>query len=436
MAENGTYLAPSGLAFRDRLTTSAVPYVGSLMLTALAAGWANYLSPLIWPEGFTVRGQALAIVIPIVLFPISVLLWLVYTGKRIQNPWAGAFLIGLGIAWVIHMVIIHHHGDQFPHTVWLFIPVLAMLFFKAPQYEECWTVILIFAWSAAFILITTRVLEATNAIPMFRIDPVIIEWEKERYWLPVSDLLGINGRWPGPFGYNSKTGFIGALLVLISIARWSKSSWVLLPIGLLVVLATASRGSFLALAAGLMVLVVFATRGPIARIPIAVRAATFAVSVVLTGFIFLQNPVGTTGRSGPDGIWSNFLNLWSTSPWLGVGQVGILADPDAGISMEAHSLFIQHLTRFGFVGLVTQYLVIAIAIALMALAAYRGLSWPLALATTYYIASLTEVFQDGWLQHTTYSFVLVLCALAACLNSGPREANERFGTMARAGTNL
>lgn len=430
MAENGTSLAPAGLAFRDWLTTSAVPYVGSLMLTALAAGWANYLSPLIWPEGFTVRGQALAIVIPVVLFPISVLLWLVYKGKRIQSPWAGAFLVGLGIAWVIHMVIIRHHGDQYPHTVWLFIPVLVMLFFKAPKCDECWVVILIFAWSAAFILVTTRVLEATNAIPMFRIDPGIIEWEKNQYWLPVSDLLGINGRWPGPFGYNSKTGFIGALLVLISIARWSKSSWVLLPIGLLVVLATASRGSFLALLAGCIVMVIFATRGPITRIPLALRAATFAVLVVLVGFTFLQNPVGTTGRSGPDGIWSNFLNLWSTSPWLGVGQVGILADPDAGISMEAHNLFIQHLTRFGFVGITTQYLVIAIAIALMALAAYHGLSWPLALATTFYFASLTEVFQDGWLQHSVYSMLLTLATLAAgshqiCRMSGTPECNIR-----------
>jgi len=387
------------------------------MLTALAAGWANYLNPLIWPEGFTIRGQAPAIVIPIVLFPISVLLWLVYKGKRIQNPWAGAFLVGLGIAWVIHMVIIRDHGDQYPHTVWLFIPVLVMLFFKAPKYEECWTVILIFAWSAAFILVTTRVLEATNAIPMFRIDPGIIEWEKERYWLPVSDLLGINGRWPGPFGYNSKTGFIGALLVLISIARWSKSSWVLLPLGLLVVLATASRGTWLALAAGLTVLVVFTTREPIKRIPIAARAATFAVLVVLAGFAFLQNPVGTTGRSGPGGIWNNFLDLWSTSPWLGVGQVGILADPDAGISMEAHNLFIQHLTRFGVIGLTTQYIVIAIAIGLVSLAAYRGGSWPLALVATYYTASLTEVFQDGWLQHSIYSLVIIITAIAAATHS-------------------
>ena len=396
----------------NRLRTSAVPYVGSLILTVMAAGWGNYLSPLIWPEGFTIRGQALAIVIPIILFPVSLLLWLIYNGKRVESPWATAFLIGLAISWVVHMLIIRYHGDQYPHVVWLFIPILIMFFLKAPSPEECWTGIMIFGWAAAVIIVLTRALEMASSIPVFRIDPAIIEWEKERYWLPVSDLLGINGRWPGPFGYNSKTGFIGALLVLIAVARWSRSSWFLLPIGSLVVLATASRGSFLALSAGVAVLVVFATRGPLSRIPISIRTAAFSIIVVLVGLTFLRNPTGTTGRSGPDGIWSNFLDLWRTSPWLGVGQVGILADPDAGISMEAHNLFIQHLTRFGSLGLVIQYIVIGLAIILMIVAAYRGLSWPLVIASTYYVASLTEVFQDGWMQHTIYSLLLVLSTIA------------------------
>ena len=42
-------------------------------------------------------------------------------------------------------------------------------------------------------------------------------------------------------------------------------------------------------------------------------------------------------------------------------------------------------------------------------AAYRGLAWPLAVLTAYFVASLSEVFQDGWVQYTFYSLLIVLC---------------------------
>jgi hypothetical protein len=383
------------------------------MVTVMAAGWANYLSPLVWPEGFTIKGQSLAIIIPIVLFPISAFLWLFYRGTRAQNPWVGAFLIGLAVAWPIHMLILRAHGDQYPHVVWLFIPVLAMLYFKAPNASEAWLLVKLFGWLAVLILITTRALETVGVLSVFRLDPAIIQWEKERYWIPLSGYLGLDGRWPGPFGYNSKTGFIGALLVIIGLASRSRSTWVFAPLGIITLLVTGSRGSMLSAAVGILVLLTFAMRGPITRIPLALRTTAAGISLVLVGWVFLRNPVGTTGRFGEGGIWDAFISLWQSSPWIGVGQVGILADPQASISMEAHNLFLQHLTRFGIVGITVQYLVIAIALGIMAVAAYRGLSWPLAIAAAYYVASLTEVLQDGWLQHTPYSLLLILGAMAA-----------------------
>lgn len=217
-------------------------------------------------------------------------------------------------------------------------------------------------------------------------------------------------------------GLISTLLIVIGLARWRKSSLVFVVIGLLGVLLTGGRGAALALAAGLFVLVIFAAKGPVSRIPIPLRATLGGLALGAFGFMFLLSPLGTTGRFGTGGIWDAFVSLWRTSPWIGVGQTGILADPRAGISMEAHSLYLQELTRSGVLGFAVQFAIIVVGIAIVAIAAFRGVAWPLALVTSYYVASLTEVFQDGWLQHSTYSMLLILCVVASA---------QRFTTPAR-----
>ncbi len=403
---------------------SALPYLGSLVITVMLAGWANYLSPLVYPDGFAIKGQALSIVIPLVAFPVSLVLWWLYQGSPTRNPWLIAFIAGLAGSWLLHMALLRIHGDQFAHTVWLFVPVLAMLLLKTPTVEEAWQAVTLFAWLAVVILITTRALELLNVIPMFYIEEWIVEWEKKRYWLPFSGYLGLEGRWPGPFGFNSKTGFICTLLVLIGLARLRRSSVVFVTIGVLGILLTGGRGAALALAAGLFVLVVFAAKGPVSRIPMAIRAGAGALAVLGFGLFFLLSPTSTTGRFGQGGIWQAFTDLWRTSPWIGVGQTGILADDRASISMEAHSLYLQELTRYGVLGFTVQFAVIAIGVGITAVAAYRGLAWPLALLSAYYVASLTEVFQDGWLQHSIYSLLILICVIASARSLRDRTQAE------------
>ena len=410
-----TSLEPTtGNRLLNWLRESSLPYVGSLVIITMLAGWSNYLSPLLVPEGLALKGQSLAVVIPIVGFPIPLVLWLVYRGTRTGSRWLVAFLVGLAVSWVLHMVLLRIHGDQNNHLVWLFIPILFMLLWKTPTSQQAWQAILVFAWSAVVILVVTRALEVAGVLPFFHIEQWIIDFEKERYWLPLSGYLGLEGRWPGPFGFKSKTGFISTLLVLIGLARWrTSSSIVFIIVGGLGILLTGGRGAALALAAGLFILLVFAARGPISRIPMAIRAGIGALAVIGFGLTFFRSPLATSGRFGDGGIWDGFINLWRTSPWIGVGQTGILADPKAGISMEAHSLYLQELTRSGVLGFTFQFVVIALGLGIVSVAAYRGLAWPLALLAAYYVASLTEVFQDGWLQQSTYSLLIIFCVLAA-----------------------
>jgi O-antigen ligase len=83
--------------------------------------------------------------------------------------------------------------------------------------------------------------------------------------------------------------------------------------------------------------------------------------------------------------------------------------------MEAHSLYIEELAKFGLVGFASQYLAIGIGVIVMGIAAYKGFAGPLGLIVAFLVASLTEVFTNGWQLHSNYSLLLVLCVAAAAM---------------------
>lgn len=399
------------------LRGSSVPYLAVLMSGLMLGAWANYLAGQLNPAVFVIKGQAPGIVIPLLAFPLVLVAWLFFRSNRRRDIWATVFLVLLMIAWPAHILIARSHGDQLAHTVWIYLPMLVLIALKPPTPSDALTVVLWFAWLASGILVITRLLEMVGAIPIFFLDPGIIAWERERYWMPLSGLLGIDGRWPGPFGFNSKTGFIGALIVVIALVRWLPRNIVLLLIGVVTLLVTASRGSFLAAICGVAVLATFTRWGWIGRIPVLIRCLSAGAVGLAAAVWVLRSPTGLTGRDG--WIWPAFIDLWQTSPWLGVGQVGILADPAAGVPMEAHNLYLQELTRFGVIGFALQYLPYALGIALALIAAWRGRGWPLAILVAFSVASMTEVFMDGWLLPSTYILLLILAVMAT---RGRREA--------------
>ena len=49
----------------------------------------------------------------------------------------------------------------------------------------------------------------------------------------------------------------------------------------------------------------------------------------------------------------------------------------------------------------------------LAIAAYRGLSGPLAIVAAFFMASVTEIFHDGWQEHSSYGFMVILSVLTA-----------------------
>lgn len=398
----------------DYLRNSALPYLISLVFFSILAPYANYLADRKLDDAFLIKGQSLTIVIQFIGFPITLVLWALLKRGPLRSRILQVFLFGLIAAWVVHFILIQVHQDLYAHVLWLYIPILLLLILKTPTREEAWQALEIIAWIASAILVLTYLLERLGFIPVFRIDPSIIEWEKQNYWIPISDFLGVNGRWPGPFGYNSKTGFVAAYILIVALARWRKHNYVLVAISVIVLLLTASRASFMTALAGLFVLALFTRTGIIARIPLFVRWIIGGFCIAIPAFAFIFTGIGLTGRFGDNGIWTAYIKLWESAPWVGVGQTGIWSAH--GVTDQytmAHNMFVQELAIDGIVGLATQYLVVILGLVIMAIAAFKGFPGPLAIAIAYLVTSQTEVLNDGWTTPSIYILMIALAVIAA-----------------------
>ena len=425
----------SGETVRDKfvhaLRHSSLPYAGSLVLTILIAAYANYVLALLYPPNITIKGQVPAIVIPFIGFPITFVLWLFYTGKPSASKLLQTLFFGLMAVWVVHFVIIHIHHDMYVHTLWLFIPTLLLLAFKTPSSEEAWSLIRLLAWTTATIMVLTRVLELMGMLPQWYIpDPGLAQWEREHYWLPFANHWGIASRWPGPFGYNSKTGFVAVFLVIVALAKWRRSNVALLLIGILGMVITGGRGVYLSALAGLLVLIVFSRMGWMKRLPTWSRFLILAVPVVALATRFVLSPTATTGRIGDSGIWNSFLDLWRSNIWLGVGQTGIWASTgQAHISMDAHSIFVQELAKFGLVGFVTQFAMLALVGIICVRAAIIGRPIGLAIFTIYLVAGTTDLLHDGWQSQSMYTLMLLLAAITSILQARDQVRGSSNSTL-------
>ncbi len=243
------------------------------------------------------------------------------------------------VAWFVHLFLFRLHGDLFNHTAWLYVPILVMIWFKPPRANEGWAALTTLGWATAIVLVGTRLLEIVGVIDIMYVPQWIIEFDKANYWLPLSGHLGIDGRWPGPFGHNGVTALMGAILVVLAVARWTRSSPVFLTVGALTLLHTGGRSSVGAPLLGIVIVLMFTRTGPVGRIPAWIRIVAGCAAVALAAYAMFAADAGLTGR---DTIWPAFVELWRTSIWTGVGGTGIAAS--GGITAEfghAHSLYID-----------------------------------------------------------------------------------------------
>ncbi len=399
-------------------------------MSILAAGvvlaqYASYLG-----QGEPVfKGQSAAIVLFFVVFGLAFIFWLSIENRVRASGLLSGFLILMSIAWFAHLFLYRIHGDAFNYTALLYFPILAMIWLKPPELREAWTAILAFAWTVAGVLVLTRVLEMLGVIALKTQSQGVITFDEERYFLPLNDMLGIDGRWPGPFGHNGDTAMMGALLIVIAVAYWTRASWVFIAVGAFALLITSGRASMGATIAGIIVVVVFAKHGRITRIPPAIRIWG-GLAALIAGAVFMYSrSAGVTGR---DSFWPAFLKLWESSPLVGIGTSGISVS--GGITQQfghAHNLYIDELARYGLLGFVTQFGAITLGVVIAFLAAKRGVAGPLAILTAYLVTGVTEP-RNQWISPSVTGMLLILVVVIA----GSALHSKRDETIANINTSM
>ena len=406
------------------LRSSAAPYLSCMFLGMLAAEFAGYLT-----EGRPIfKAQSAAIIVVLITFCATFALWWALRPRSHVTGTLRLFFLGIGLLWLIHMAVSLSHHDLFNHTVWTFIPLLVLLWLKPPRAREGWSALWALAWGVAGVLVSTRVLEILGVLQVKFVSPDIIEWEASRYWLPFSGHLGLVGRWPGPFGHNANTGMMGALVVIIAVIYWKRTSPILIVVGVLTLLLTDGRGPESAIVVALAVLLIFARRGRLGSVPMWARVAAAMAMIVAVAGATLGAAAGVTGR---ETIWSEFIVLWRESPWLGIGTTGINQHLDfTGGFNHAHNMILDELVRFGAVTVVLLIAVLLVGAFVATRAAVAGYPGPLALLCAYGVLTVTEVRND-WMQPS----ILVLLVITSVVIASA-WLTERHGDLSATGARV
>ena len=355
-------------------------------------------------------GQPASVLWAYTYFAVAASLWLVSHGRRVASRLLTLFLILMATSWLTHLLLYRLHGDAFNYSALLFVPILTMLLLKPPRSTATIQCVLAAAWTIAIVLVLTRLLEMLGFLEVREQDPNIISFDEQRYFLPLNDLLGLDGRWPGPFGHNGDTAMMGALLIVIAVAFWSRASWVFLVVGSLTLILTNGRASIGAAIVGLVIIFMFTSSAKVDRIPRKWRITIGLAMLALGAVVMFLRPAGLTGR---DNIWPAFLDLWRESPWIGVGGSGFATGNEITRQFgHAHSLYIEELARSGLVGFISLSMALGIGIWIAAKATRVGYPGPLAVMATYFVTGITEP-RNNWIEPSATGFLLILMVLAA-----------------------
>lgn len=357
-----------------------------------------------------VLGQPWTVLVVFFLFLLTLGIWLRTPRRSTASGLLLAFLLLMGIAWLAHFFLYRFHGDAFNYTAILYLPTLALIAAKPPTRAEARQASLAVAWAISATLVLTFTLERFNVIREKNQASGVVAFDENKYFLPLNALLGIEGRWPGPFGHNGDTAMMAALLVVIAFAFWSRASWLFIAVGTLALVLTNGRASIGAALAGIVIITLFGDQTWLSRFPRAIRVSIGSALLVTGAAILLLRPSGITGR---DTIWPAFLELWIESPWLGVGGGGFAEGNSVTIAFgHAHSLYIEELARSGLIGFLTQFSAIAIGAVIAVKAAKFGHPGPLGVIVAFLVTGITEP-RNNWIEPSATGTVLMLMILAA-----------------------
>jgi len=412
-----------GFPGRYRLSVGIGRYFEQLSyLQVLAVGVVleRYISYFLGSEG-VIFGQPAGVLLTFGYFGLAALLWARSGSTASASGTLRLFLLALSLAWVLHVAVYRIHGDAFNYTALLYLPILGMIAWRPLSLSQAIQAARAFMLTVVVVILATFILERFGAIAPRSQSVGVVNFDEERYFLPFNELLGIEGRWPGPFGHNGDTAMMAALLIVFAVGFWSRLSWLFVTVGIMVFALTDGRASIGAAAAGLLAIWMLSRNRKLSWAPQWMRLATGSGVLLVGALLMLMRPAGLTGR---ERIWPAFLEIWWESPWIGVGGSGFATGNEITQQFgHAHSLYIEELARSGLIGFMAQFVALGIGVFIAARAAGIGYPGPLAVMVAYFVTGVTEP-RNNWIEPSATWFLLILMVLAASARLVSEDRNR------------
>jgi len=356
----------------------------------------------------TFKEQNLAVLLGVLGAGLVLVLWIFYTGDEIARQALQVFLALLTLVWLYQNVSVLLDGFTFNHTTY-FVPLLLILiYFKVPSRGELLIAGLVLGYSMVIIIMISVFFGGHFGIP----SGFSVSDNGVSRFPVLSELLGIENRWGGPFGSVNIATPAGGLLVMLGTLyrRWNRVVFVL--VGVLVLFLGQARTTYFALGFALLILFVWSAWLRRNRFSAAIRWALLVVSVAGAAiYIAVLDPT-VNGRMP---IWTDYLRLVQDSILTGVGSSGVnqyliemaATQPGLIVHDHGHSAYIDGLTRYGGLWLILTCAVFAVAFYAVwkARNGFLG-SRGLAIVTFIFFAGLTETI-FSW----AYAFIYLLALI-------------------------
>jgi O-antigen ligase len=337
-------------------------YLDVALVTPVIAAFAAYGmggNPL-W------RGQSAAIWISIIGCVVSFLLWLPFRPTQTNTTLGSAALVAVLLVWTLQTCLILVNGSVFNISTFAFPMVIAQVLMKPPGFKSAQRSCINMSFALVAIGVMAVVLTSTG-LATDSFDPGRTGPNR----IPIlTDLLGISGRWEGPYGNVNYAAPVGGFLLIFSLGLRGVNRLVLGISGLVVLLLAQGRTALLATIAAVLAFILAKPRRTIGRS--LGRPLRWLVVIGITVAAALAIRITDPTFSGRTGVWRDYFELWLSNPVRGVGQRGIENYLASGGTYSevalnhGHSIFLDTLARYGLVlmipGLILMILVICLGV--------------------------------------------------------------------------
>jgi O-antigen ligase len=372
-----------------RLGVPAHWYLSIMLIGSVVTDFVLFALPD-WQIG---RLPGVALVVLAYLCAATIAWWRCRPASRATGAVAG-FLLLLLVVWGWTMVLASVRQEIVTVPALVTPVLLLMLWLKAPSRPDALRAGDALGWALLVVIGVSLLLE--GHVPSFsdafyRPGAAI---ENAEYWLPLSGMLGLDGRWAGPFVHPNLAGPVGAFLLVFGVTR-------------------PGVRRVLAALAGIAVLVVARWLARFHGKSLVLRVAMVLVPVLATVLVVVGRNPGMSGRTE---VWPTMYRLWQASPVLGIGDQGFTDAIAAGSlptwAHHAHNVVFDSLVRTGILGSVVVAAVLLYSLVIALRATRSGMLVPLALIGMLVIGGLTDTILH-WRYMTVPWEVLLLAGLIA-----------------------